>query len=294
LNPAGILHTNFSSEIKIIGPRACGKTSYLAVLTDWHQLMRKEVITLVEPIGEDAQILMNKARNILDQGLGLEPTHFWYDRDLPSYLFLIEVKPSFWLHPIDWIFRRKIRVNLNLQDYPGEFVSDLAGVNSDSGLTAYLDSCAISSGLLFMVNITSQSSRGDREHAAAVQNLQREISFRLRRGRRKRAEYRIAFVISKIDQPNLYPHRTQPERLLAKNLPRTSNAMKEWRRAGYQVAYFACSAFGVYGDPAQPNAIKISEGIFLIDNPSVLKPVGLYAPVYWLCTGKNDRRLRRI
>lgn len=227
------------------------------------------------------------------EGFSLEPTQFDREEELPSYSFLIEIKPSLWVNPIAWIFRKRVRVNLALQDYAGEFVSELARVAQNSTLTSYLDSCAIASGLLFMID-SSCSPTHDREYATAISNLQREINLRLGKGNRRRAEYRIAFVMSKIDQPEAYLYRNQPEQLILRKFPRTGNAIKAWREAGYRVAYFACSAFGVHGNPAKPNAISEYGGMFIIEKPAMWKPVGLYAPVYWLCTGKNDRRLRRI
>ena len=32
----------------------------------------------------------------------------------------------------------------------------------------------------------------------------------------------------------------------------------------------------------------------VIANPAVWRPFGLVAPIYWLYTGKDDRRLREI
>jgi GTPase SAR1 family protein len=276
----------------MIGARACGKTTYMVALADWHQL-RRDPITLVEPRSEDSQELIEKARNILEQGASLSPTSWDQENHLPIYSFRIEIKPNLWLNPIAWIFRKRTRIDLALQDYAGEFLSELARGVFNGTLASYLDSCAIASGLLFMIDSSCSPSR-DREYATAVANLQREINIRLGKGNRRKAEYRIAFVMSKIEQPDAFLYRDQPEQLMFRKFPRTGNAIKAWREAGYQVAYFACSAFGVYGNPARPNAIPQYGEMFVIEKPTAWKPVGLYAPVYWLCTGKNDRRLRKI
>jgi hypothetical protein len=82
-----------------------------------------------------------------------------------------------------------------------------------------------------------------------------------------------------------------------KNFPYTQKIFKEWCNDDFcpvSVAYFACSAFGMRGDPAQPNSRDdFSTGkCGCIADPSVWQPFGLAAPIYWLATGRNDRRLQ--
>jgi Double-GTPase 2 len=262
-------------------------------LADWHRLAFQRPITLIEPINSDTQDLIAKIEYILMQGDTLEPT-CWYDElDLPIYELLVEIKPSLRLNPILWILRRRIRFHLTLQDYAGEFVSELAAGSNNKFLEHYLDSCAIASGLLFMID-GSSSPQHDREYASAISNLRREISQRLGKGNRKKGGFRIAFVLSKVDQPNVYPYRNSPSQFISRNFPRSINTMRAWNEAGYQVSYFACSSFGMYGNPEKPNAINGPGISFAIKHPDSWKPIGITAPIYWLSVGKNDRRLWNI
>jgi Double-GTPase 2 len=258
----------------------------------WHRLAGQRPITLIDPINSDTEALIAKAEDILMQGLCLEPTSWGNKLYLPIYELLVEIKPSIRLNPILWILRRRIRFHLALQDYAGEFVSELAAGSNNETLESYLDSCAIASGLLFMIDGSSSPQR-DREYASAISNLRREISRRLGKGNRKKGGFRIAFVLSKVDQPNVYPYRNNPAQFISQNFPRSINAMRAWYEVGYQVSYFACSSFGMYGKPEKPNASEFGKA-FVIERPNVWKPVGIAAPIYWLSTGKNDRRLWKI
>lgn len=265
----------------------------MSVLADWHRVTGQKPITLIEPLNSETQNLIAKTEHILMQRRSLEPTRWSDEICLPIYELLVEIRPSIRLNPILWMLRRRIRFHLALQDYAGEFVSELAAGVHNSILESYLDSCAIASGLLFMID-GSSSPQYDREYASAISNLRRDISRRLGKGSRRKRSFRIAFVLSKVDQPNVYPYRNNPVHFISRNFPRSINAMRAWYEAGYQVSYFACSSFGMYGDPEKPNAISEFGRAFVIEHPHVWKPVGIAAPIYWLSTGKNDRRLWRI
>ncbi|NMF66850.1 hypothetical protein DP113_13290 [Brasilonema octagenarum UFV-E1] len=78
--------------------------------------------------------------------------------------------------------------------------------------------------------------------------------------------------------------------------PETQKVFEKWSQLwGCKITYFACSSFGVMGQPPRPNFtfIRTDERgtIGVIRNSSQWKPFGLLAPIYWLHTGKHDPRL---
>ena len=80
--------------------------------------------------------------------------------------------------------------------------------------------------------------------------------------------------------------------------PQSQNAFERWSKSwDCKIAYFACSSFGVMGNPPTPNCQVIhsdASGIFgVIKSPLFWKPFGLLAPLYWLHTGKIDPRLQQ-
>ncbi len=54
-----------SGDIRVIGPRAAGKTVYLAALADWHNLGNISPIYSVEPINDYAANLVLQAQHVL-------------------------------------------------------------------------------------------------------------------------------------------------------------------------------------------------------------------------------------
>lgn len=64
-------------NICVIGPRASGKTTYLAALAYWenHQIQRNKGKGFhVQPLNDESRNLAEKAEDIILQGLSVEPT----------------------------------------------------------------------------------------------------------------------------------------------------------------------------------------------------------------------------
>jgi CHAT domain len=280
-----------SGEIRIIGPRSSGKTTFLAALADWHDIGFRKPIKAVEPMNYEALSLKELATNILKTGDRLAATDFYF----PQYLFGIETKPSLWQNPICWLLKRNIRFSVACQDYPGELINALKSPSDHCFMNDFLDDCAFASGFLIMIDGTDSIDL-DRDYAQAFLSLRRELISRIKRGNWK-VKYRIAIVFSKADQSGIWEYRSKLKEFTNKNFPYTQKIFKEWCNDDFcpvSVAYFACSAFGMRGDPAQPNSRDdFSTGkCGCIADPSVWQPFGLAAPIYWLATGRNDRRLQ--
>jgi len=281
-------------EISVIGPRASGKTTFLAALAGWHDVGFRKPIKSVESINEDTHRLKRYAEDILKNGERLSPTD-WNSSYDNHYLFRIEIKPNFWHNPLCWLLKRNVRFSLSCKDFLGEFINSLKSPFDDNSsyIDSFLDNCAFSFGLLIMIDATD-SLRLDKEYSQAFSTLCNELTSRIRRSGAHR-KYRVAVVFSKADNNKIWKYRKKLKEFVNINFPCTKNIFQEWAKDGYcEVAYFSCSAFGMKGNPPQPNVIDgFSNGNcgYLAD-PVVWQPFGLAAPIYWLSTGKIDSRLQ--
>jgi hypothetical protein len=184
-------------------------------------------------------------------------------------------------------------VQSSRRDFAGEFINALKSPSEHFFIDSFLDDCAFSSGLLVMIDATD-SLQLDKEYSQAFSTLRRELTSRIRRGGWK-VKYKIAVVFSKADQYKIWKYRKRLKEFISINFPCTQRVFQEWSKDGYcVVSYFACSAFGMRGNPPQPNVIDdVSNGNcgYLAD-PTVWQPFGLASAIYWLSTGKVDARLQ--
>ncbi|MCP2730915.1 hypothetical protein [Limnofasciculus baicalensis] len=286
------LHLGYC-DIRVIGPRASGKTTFLATLAYWPYTDGRYPITSVQPMNDETVHLVDTARNILESGSQLEATNFgWHGSSY--YNLLINLKPSLCQDPLFWLRQQYLSFSLSCIDYSGELIERLNTNSTDDISISFLDDCALSSGLLLLIDATCRSS--DSYYAKAFRILGQELNYRWRKGNRNLKNYRIAIVFSKFDQPEAWEHRNNLEKFININFPRTHNVFNNWyRTCGLSVTYFACSAFGMKGEPPAPNVL-VEEGFGakngVLADPSKWQPFGLVAPVYWLCTGKNNSWLR--
>lgn len=277
-----------SPDIRIIGPRSSGKTAFMAALARWPNAKSDSPILSVSPFGDDAARLINIAQDILEQGMPLAPTRRDDDaNNLPLYSLLIELKSAF-------LVGRNVRFQITCRDYAGEVFQELRNGVSTLDFTTYLDDCANSSGLLLLLD---GSSTEDRQYSQALARLQTELADRLVGRNISLRSYRIAIVFNKAELNHVWIYRHQIDKFVNLKFPKTKATLQEWSRTwGCPVNYFFCSAFGMKGNPPQPNFKKQSRDSAgtsgVIANPSVWRPFGLVAPIYWLYTGKDDQRLR--
>jgi GTPase SAR1 family protein len=277
-----------SPDIRIVGPRSAGKTTFMAALARWPNSKSESPILSVKPFGDDAVNLINMAQDILEQGLSFAPSRLDADaNNLPLYSLLIELKPAF-------LINRNIRFQISCRDYAGEVIRELRSGVSTFDLSTYLDDCANSSGLLLLLD---GSSIEDKQYSQAFARLQTELAERLVGRDISLRNYRIAVVFNKAELSQVWINRNQIDKFVNLRFPKTKATLQEWSRTwGCSVNYFFCSAFGMKGSPPQPNFKKQARddgGTYgVIANPSVWRPFGLVAPIYWLYTGKDDQRLR--
>lgn len=274
-----------NGDIRIIGSRACGKTTFLAALADWHYLETEKFIKLVEPVSEDSRRLAEESRYLLRQGSQLEPTDMNFYEEMPVYVFLVRVLQKRYLYSI----------SLTLRDYPGEFFENLASRNIKSRMDAYLDKVALSSKLILMLEADLSHGEQDSRYALAIRTLRQELFLRFNKGNRKIADYRIAIVFSKFDQLILKINQQSPKKFARDQFLRTYNELRRWSEEwNCSIEYFFSSAFGLCGTPPEPNTIPISNSnnvCYVLKNPMYWKPFGLISPILWLCTLQKIRSL---
>ncbi len=285
-----------SITLRVIGDRSSGKTTYMASLARWPNADPSSPVQFVDPFNEDGKKLVADAKNKLEQGLRLEPTlleeHANAD-DLPDYGLRIVLKKQFSLpYPKQNPLSQEIKLTLNCKDYPGEFFSDLLYRNGDSLLQNYINDCLEAEGILFLVDGIAYSK--DSEYARGLDIFL--SAFGSRTGGKKP---RIALVLTKCEQPDLWVNRHKPRDLVIARFPEVYRKLEAWQKSGQgRVGYFTSSALGMLGTRfPEANAKKISRGregvVSVIKEPKRWRPFGLIAPIYWLYTGERYQGLEK-
>lgn len=277
-----------SGDIRIIGGRGCGKTTFLAALAYLpNHDPTNSPIQSIDPFDPDTGELFDMAENILKMGARPVPTDNPDDPgQSPLYTLLIELKPKFTIFQ-----NRNIRIQVSCREYGGELFNELRK-SPTTKLNEYLTECASSSGLLILIDGLSEIR--DEHYAQAFKNLESELNLRLTASNRKLTDYRIAVVFTKGEQAQIWSSRNNLSEFVSRKFPKTQIFLRTWsNKWGCAIDYFVCSAFGTMGNnPPRPNVKGGNDGV--IARPEFWKPFGLVAPIYWLYTGKHDSRLRDI
>lgn len=291
-----------SGDIRIIGPRASGKTTFMAALVHWPNgdPERSPIQDIIAANDEDTQKLKDMARDILENSQTLPPTRLG---ELPLYNFTIELKPNFLLNPIAAATGRNVRMSVSATDYAGELFTLLREEPRNPDLQLYLDECQYASGILILIDGTSIT---DRDYADSLAKLEYELNLRFTNNNIDKKRYRIALVFSKAEQRTVWNRyydqnskefRTQD--FIKDRFPKTKQILQRWQRNwGCSVACFFCSAFGIMGNPPEPNCSSRIAGrdgtSAVIARHEYWHPFGLVAPIYWLYTGQGNIQLRKI
>jgi len=286
-----------SGDIRIIGPRSSGKTTFMAALAHWpNRDPENSPIQLITPAdGVDTQRLKDMARDILENSEALPGTRL---DEVILYNLTIDLKPNFTLNPIAAVTRRDVRMSVSATDYPGELFAILRDNPNDPTLQLYLDDCQYATGLMIIIDGTSTN---DRFCSDALNVLKRELTLRFKHNKIDPRRYRIALVFSKAEQTLVWNFHKQNKitDFTKQRYKQTRYTLQEWRKQwGCSVACFFSSAFGTMGNPEQANCRVISRSanatFAVIDDPRYWEPFGLIAPIYWLYTGQGNIQLRNI
>jgi hypothetical protein len=270
-------------EFRIIGDPASGKTTYLAALAYWPISLdsQNSPIKSVEPYDENSEVLRVMAENILKQGDDLPPTE-----EPILYSLTINLKSGF----AEKLTNRPPSIRISCVDYPGEFLKKLRNHNS-SVVDSYLNDLQAAAGLLLLIEGTRTN---DQENAQAIKNLEKRLNNRLANTPDRIKKYRIAVVISKAEEPELWGSLDDLSDFMIRKFPKTKHSLDFWKNEWKcQIEYFYCSAFGWMGTREEPNVRKIQKDPprATIKDPEVWKPAGLVQPIFWLKTGYRHRQL---
>ena len=286
-----------SATVRVIGDRKSGKTTYMAALARWPGAdPATSPVQTVTAINDDGEELITKAKNILEQGEQLEATALDANvYDVKDYGLQIVLKDQFSLRRLKTsIGSSLVRLNINCKDYSGEFFQDVLYQSGTQLLQDYLEDCVQASGIMLLLD--GLANRKDTEYANGLDKFLIELD-RAETGVRKR---RIALVITKCEQPELWVNQHQPKQVATARFPEVMRKLQTWEQSGPgSVDCFISSAFGMLGERyPEPNMKRIRrdrEGIkeSVLKNPQRWKPFGLVAPIYWLCTGERHKKLER-
>lgn len=278
-----------SLTIRVMGDRGSGKTTYIASLARWAYVNSSSPVQAVEAFNEDGKKLVSQAQDILEQGLQLEPTPLTKNTDaLRDYGLSITIKQQFSLHNANLNpTNQLLKLNINCKDYSGEFFTDLLYRQGDTLLADYIKDCLQAEGILFLLDGIARSK--DAEYAKGLDKFLDAWGQADQGGKR----CRIALVLTKCEQPDLWVNRHKPKELAKLRFPQVCTKLETWQKLGKgNVEYFASSAFGMLGTrQLEANVHKIRrdrEGVAsVLKDPSVWRPFGLVAPIYWLYKGER-------
>jgi hypothetical protein len=266
-------------NICIIGPRASGKTTYLAGLCHYSEYAGSRSKYTVSPIGTESDKLKEKAEDTLLKRLSFDGTGNYVHTvdDLNYYCFKIEVKRG--------LFQpRSVPIILNVRDYPGEvFENILYASKTDSIHEEFINECLMSDVDGCLLLFTEWENSKDDFYSKLMSRFVKIMD-----EHRRLHNYRLAVVMSKCERGEIWPGRIDPETdLFRVYLKKTLNTLKKGIPK-QNLRFFALSTFGVLGpnDP-RPNRVdawgsggrastlRESEG-------KSWKPYNLIEPLCWL------------
>lgn len=264
-------------NIVIFGPRASGKTTFLAGLAYWQmqrENLKKKNQFFVLPLNEDARTLQTKAENIILNAGQLEPTLVQLEgiNELPAYSFQIKVKEE--------------AINLVVRDYAGEIFEGLSLDNPKAEHEEFIEDCLRPDVNGCLILLSGWQEESDREYQRMLRTFTSLIDLKNRT-----KDYRLAVTMSKCERGELWPGRVEPEiDIFDSRLPLTKAALTE-KIPPENLSFYAISTFGVLkrNDP-RPNRLDEpgtnGKGSVLRDTKK-WHPYNMIAPLYWLSTGKR-------
>jgi hypothetical protein len=269
-------------NIRIIGPRGSGKTTYLAALAYYPDKQRpgkKSKNIKLQALNDETRDLAEKAENIILEGASLEPTTLEGGIDaLPFYSFGLEVKP---------LLQPKGLINVAVRDYPGEIFEELADSSAASAHhREFIDECLEETVDGCLILLTDWDKGTDKFTSRVLSKFTKLMDINGRAD-----NLRIAVAMSKCERGELWSGRLDPSLdLFQQHLPKTK-AILEQAIPSKNLQFYAISTFGVLGrnDP-RPNREDVigTDGTnAVLREPAKWQPHGLIEPLYWLSQGKR-------
>ena len=268
-------------NIRVIGPRSSGKTTYLAALAyQPAKDSRKNKNFQIQSLNDDTRKLAEKAESIILEGASLEPsiTQVRTIDDLAVYSFNIQIKKGF----------TKEKFTLAVRDYPGEIFDELEYGSSNPLHQEFIDECLTKDVSGCLILLTEWKEGTDKTYSRVIQRF-----IDLMNSHDRSNDFRLAVVMSKCERGELWPGRLEPEiDLFDVHLPKTKAILKN-TIPSKNLHFSAVSTFGVLGrNNPRPNRIEEwgTDGRnSVLREPNRWQPYGLISPLYWLSTGKRMR-----
>lgn len=269
-------------NIRLIGPRSSGKTTYLAGLAYWpdkQSQSRKSSHFKVEAIG-DAKELTKKAEDIILQGAFLEQTNIAGGiYEAPLYQFNIQLKR---------FLRKPEIIDLVVRDYPGEIFDDLADGSSNPLHEEFLEECFMKDVVGCLILLTEWTKGADQFYAGVLDKFLELMDLKGRLN-----DLRLAVAMSKCERGELWSGRLDPEfDIFGRHLPRTKHILKS-KIPPHNLQFYAISTFGVLkrNDPRPNRKDKDISGHVrrkaVLREPNRWRPYNMIEPLYWLSKGKR-------
>ncbi|MBP0020077.1 MAG: hypothetical protein J7647_21300 [Cyanobacteria bacterium SBLK] len=264
-------------NICVIGPRASGKTTYLAALAYKREHYKSSKGLTITPLNEDSQKIADRAENIICQGEAFEPTEVTSVDTLPDYSFKISIRKFPRLNPE--------KFQLVFKDYPGEVFENIADPHANDAIQEeFIEECFRKDveGCLILF---SDWVKGTDNHYNRI--ISRFLE--LMDARDRTHDLRLAVAMSKCERGELWPGRLDPETdLFQRHLSKTTTTLRR-KVAPKNIRFYAISTFGVLkrNDP-RPNRIDDrgkSGQASTLRKVSDWKPYNLLEPLYWLSKG---------
>ncbi|KYC35192.1 hypothetical protein WA1_08520 [Scytonema hofmannii PCC 7110] len=277
-------------EMCIMGPRASGKTTYLASLLA--PGLKKQEGNTIRAGGLKIDKLKEIIEHFLQQKQATPATELNAEYD---YRFDITIKNA-------KRFRQANKIELSAKDLSGERFQRISNafINPESksakeqkeleqDVYEFLSQCLRLNRWMFM--LTEWQTDKDEDYFKVFEWLCDRID---ENSKQKSIQtLRVAVVMSKCERGEIWGGRLDPEADLFKiRLPRTYNLLKS--RLKKKVNFFACSAYGILGkyDPRPNRFYSEEEGIDLecrarLRDFENWNPYGVIEPIYWLGTGEN-------
>jgi hypothetical protein len=269
-----------SLTVRIIGPRRCGKTTYLGAILACPN--RSSIIKNITAIGQESKDFETDAINLLADGGAFARTP-----DPSGIAQLKEVKFAVTIKPSE--HQPLVTMTIFSRDYPGQILDDFE-LMDESKRQMYMADCEESQGILLLLEATRHKK--DFDYAIAIKRFVEELIATKADG----WQGRIAFGLTKCENLQIYAERKEKKSqgLIEKYFPKTLRALNmACYNKKIEIGYFSMSAFGMRGIMLEenvifrPDPIDPTINVACVKYPKIWKPFGLFAPLYWLSTGKR-------
>jgi hypothetical protein len=266
-------------NIYVIGPRASGKTTYLAALAyQPSRAKQKNKNFKVQALNEETRELADKAENIIVEGASLEPTEKYVRTidDLKVYSFMIEIERK---------WQKTEKINLAVRDYPGLIFDELESVSADPLHEEYINECLSKDSQGCLILLTEWKQGTDKFYKRVFKRF-----INLMDKQERLYDLRLAVAMSKCERGELWPGRLDPENdLFAIHFPETLSFLKD-NIPPKNLQFYAISTFGVLRNkdprPNRKEELGTKGRYSVLREPDNWSPYGMISPLYWLSTGK--------